>query len=171
VINRGALLFSLACRVDFFVRQPSAFVSVLRQRNLRPFFIECILGNGPSIRFGGRLPGVRAMTDHDRLFKELISTFFQEFLELFLPELRAYLEAGSIEFLDKEIFVDVTSGHRLEPDLVAKVRFKGRPSFFIIHVENQAQAQTEFGRRFFRYFSRLHDKYNLPVYPIVVFSF
>jgi hypothetical protein len=111
------------------------------------------------------------MTDHDRLFKELISTFFLEFLELFLPGLRACVDGGSIEFLDKEIFVDVTSGHRLEPDLVAKVRFKGRPSFFIIHVENQEQAQKEFGRRFFRYFSRLHDKYNLPVYPIVVFSF
>jgi hypothetical protein len=26
------------------------------------------------------------MTDHDRLFKELISTFFLEFLHLFLPE-------------------------------------------------------------------------------------
>ena len=111
------------------------------------------------------------MTDHDRLFKELIGTFFVEFLELFVPEVRAYVETGSIEFLDKEIFIDVTSGERLEPDLVAKVRFKGLPAFFVIHVENQAQPQKAFGRRLFRYFSRLHDKYDLPVYPIVVFSF
>jgi Putative transposase, YhgA-like len=111
------------------------------------------------------------MTDHDRLFKELISTFFIEFLALFLPEVRAFVDAGSIEFLDKEIFVDVTSGQRLEPDIVAKVRFKGLPAFFIIHVENQGQAQKEFGRRFFRYFSRLHDKHGLLVYPIAIFSF
>src|SRR5262249_2010701 len=111
------------------------------------------------------------MRDHDRLFKELISTFFVEFLDLFLPEVLAYVEAQSIEFLDKEIFTDVTSGERLEPDLVAKVRFKGMPAFFIIHVENQAQPERSFGRRLFRYFSRLHDKYDLPVYPIVVFSF
>jgi hypothetical protein len=26
------------------------------------------------------------MIDHDRLFKELLSTFFIEFLELFIPE-------------------------------------------------------------------------------------
>jgi len=111
------------------------------------------------------------MRDHDRLFKELISTFFVEFLDLFLPEVLAYVEAGSIEFLDKEIFTDVTSGERLEPDLVARVRFKGMPAFLIIHVENQAQPERSFGRRLFRYFSRLHDKYDLPVYPIVVFSF
>src|SRR5215831_5329128 len=111
------------------------------------------------------------MRDHDRLFKELISTFFVEFLDLFLPEVLAYLDARSIEFMDKEIFTDVTSGERLEPDLVVKVKFKGIPSFFIIHVENQASPERSFGRRLFRYFSRLHDKYDLPVYPIVVFSF
>jgi hypothetical protein len=111
------------------------------------------------------------MKDHDRLFKELIGTFFLEFLDLFFPEVRAYVETGSIEFLDKEIFTDVTSGERLEPDLVAKVRFKASPTFFIIHVENQAQPQASFSRRLFRYFSRLYDKYDLPVYPIVVFSF
>jgi hypothetical protein len=27
------------------------------------------------------------MIDHDRLFKELISTFFVEFLDLFLPQI------------------------------------------------------------------------------------
>ena len=111
------------------------------------------------------------MRNHDRLFKELISTFFVEFLDLFLPEVLAYLDARSIEFMDKEIFTDVTSGERLEPDLVVKVKFKGIPSFFIIHVENQASPERSFGRRLFRYFSRLHDKYDLPVYPIVVFSF
>jgi|SRR5215831_908440 len=111
------------------------------------------------------------MVDHDRLFKELIGTFLLEFLELFLPEVRSFIEAGSFEFLDKEIFVDVTSGERLEPDLVAKVKFKGLPAFFIIHIENQHQAQISFGRRLFRYFSRLYDKYDLPIYPIVVFSF
>ncbi|HEY6333379.1 MAG TPA: Rpn family recombination-promoting nuclease/putative transposase [Blastocatellia bacterium] len=111
------------------------------------------------------------MIDHDRLFKELITTFFIEFLELFLPDVRAFVEAESMEFLDKEIFVDVTAGERLEPDLVARVRFKDHPAFFIIHIETQNHPQKDFGRRLFRYFSRLYDKFNLPVYPIVVFSF
>lgn len=32
------------------------------------------------------------MIDHDRLFKELLTTFLLEFIELFLPELAASLE-------------------------------------------------------------------------------
>jgi hypothetical protein len=54
---------------------------------------------------------------------------------------------------------------------VAKVKFKGLRAFFIVHIESQHQAQTSFGRRLFRYFSRLYDKYDLPVYPVVIFSF
>ena len=59
----------------------------------------------------------------------------------------------------------------LRTSLTASVRFKGQPAFFIIHIETQSQAQKQFGRRLFRYFSRLHDKHGLPVYPIAVFSF
>src|ERR1700731_2019862 len=110
------------------------------------------------------------MIDHDRLFKELFSTFFLEFIQLFFPEVLAYIEAGSLEFLDKEIFTDVTSGERHEVDLVAKVRFRGAEAFFLVHIENQAQHQANFGKRMFRYFARLHEKHDLPVYPIAVFT-
>jgi predicted transposase YdaD len=50
------------------------------------------------------------MTDHDRLFKELLSTFFMEFLELFIPELARTIEPDSIRFLQQEYFADLTSG-------------------------------------------------------------
>ena len=110
------------------------------------------------------------MIDHDRLFKELVTTFFAEFVELLLPELAGYLDVDSIEFLDKEVFTDVTEGERHEADVVARVRFRGQDLCFLVHVENQAQVQMEFGRRMFRYFARLHEKHAMPVYPVVVFS-
>ena len=94
---------------------------------------------------------MRAM-DHDRLFKELLTTFFVEFIELFFPELAAYLERDSIEFLDKEVFTDVTHGERHEADIVAKARFRGKDLGFLIHVEPQARHQQVFGRRMFTYF-------------------
>lgn len=105
------------------------------------------------------------------LFKELLSTFFVEFLELFLPEVLQYLAPESLEFLDKELFTDVTAGERQEADLVVKARFQEQDAFFLVHVENQSQAQAEFGRRMFNYFARLYEKYQLPVYPVVVFSY
>ncbi len=30
---------------------------------------------------------------------------------------------------------------------------------------------TEFAKRIFKYFARLHEKYDLPIYPVVIFSF
>ncbi len=39
--------------------------------------------------------------DHDRIFKELLTVFFVEFLALFLPKVAAYLDPTSLEFLDK----------------------------------------------------------------------
>ena len=50
--------------------------------------------------------------DHDRLFKELISTFFVDFIALFFPSILEYLDTNSINFLDKEIFTDVTQGEK-----------------------------------------------------------
>ncbi|MBE9226683.1 DUF4351 domain-containing protein [Phormidium sp. LEGE 05292] len=111
------------------------------------------------------------MIDHDRLFKELLTTFFFEFIELFFPEVAAYLERDSLTFLDKEIFTDVTAGEQYEADLVAKVRFRGEESFFLIHTEHQSEARGDFSKRMFRYFARLYEKHALPVYPIALFSY
>ena len=90
--------------------------------------------------------------DHDRLFKELLTTFFVEFLEMFFTELAGDLERESIEFLDKEIFTDVTHGEKHEADIVAKAPFRGKELGFLIHVEPQARLQTEFSQRMFSYF-------------------
>lgn len=73
--------------------------------------------------------------------------------------------------MDKEVFTDVTLGEKYEADLLVKARFQGKESFFVVHLEHQAQYQKTFPRRMFRYFSRLYEKHNLPVYPIALFSY
>jgi len=80
--------------------------------------------------------------DHDRLFKELLTTFFVEFLELFFPRLASLVDRDSISFLDKEVFTSLFDGKEYEADIVARVRFAGEEAFFL-----------------------------LPIYPIVVFSY
>jgi hypothetical protein len=111
------------------------------------------------------------VTDHDRLFKELLTTFFVEFLDLFLPQVRAYLEPDSLVFLDKEVFTDVTAGDKHEADIVARAKFRDQEAFFLIHVEDQEEPQEGFPKRMFRYFARLREKYDLPVYPVALFTF
>ena len=109
--------------------------------------------------------------EHDRLFKERLRTFFTEFISAFVPNVEEFLDLSSIEFLDKEVFTDLTAGQRHEVDLLVKARFKGKDTFFLVHVENQASAQEDFAGRMFRYFARLHEKFSLPVYPIALLSY
>jgi len=111
------------------------------------------------------------MVDHDRLFKELLTTFFLEFLELFAPALFAEVEPDPIEFLEKELYTDVVAGERHEVDLLVKVRLRGKASYVLVHVENQAAAVAEFRRRMFRYFARIEARHGLDVYPVAVFSY
>jgi predicted transposase YdaD len=51
-------------------------------------------------------------TDHDQLFKQLLSTFFLDFLDLFFPEVLTYLEPDSLVFLEQEFFTDILLGER-----------------------------------------------------------
>jgi predicted transposase YdaD len=111
------------------------------------------------------------MIDHDRLFKELLSTFFVDFLDLFLPQVVSQIDRNSIHFLPQEVFTDVTSGEKKEIDLLAQVRYQQQDTYFLIHVENQSYTETAFAKRMFKYFARLHEKYDLPIYPVVIFSF
>jgi hypothetical protein len=109
-------------------------------------------------------------TSHDRLFKAILGEFFPEFIELFFPQVAAYLEPDSIEFLPLELFADLIEGDTFEADLVVKVKFRGQDSYFIIHVEHQTRYYQDIDRRVFQYFALLHRDHGLPVYPIVIFS-
>jgi len=109
--------------------------------------------------------------DHDRLFKQILRTFFLEFLDLFLPRVTEYIEPGTLEFLDKELFTDLSAGDRHEVDLLAKCRFRGEETYFLIHVETQSGSQGDFAARMFRYFARLTEQHTMPVYPIALFTY
>ncbi|PZV07856.1 MAG: flagellar assembly protein H [Leptolyngbya sp.] len=109
--------------------------------------------------------------NHDELFKQLLSTFFIEFLELFLPQVADSIDRNSVTFLPQEYFADLTVGEKQVIDLLAEVRLSGEDAGFLIHVENQASTEANFARRIFFYFARLHQKYLQRIYPIVVFSF
>jgi len=109
--------------------------------------------------------------DHDRNFKELISTFFLEFLELFLPEVARTINPDSITFLEQEYLIDLVAGEKKVVDLVVQVKRSEEETHFLIHVEAQASSRSNFNRRMFTYFARLHEKHVKDIFPIVIFSF
>ncbi len=108
---------------------------------------------------------------HDRLFKELLETFFVEFVELFFPEAYKAMDLEHIKFLQQELFTDVTRGDQHIVDILVETRLKGEPGIVLVHVENQAKVQRDFAERMFVYFSRLYQEHRCRILPIAVFSY
>ncbi|BAD77137.1 MULTISPECIES: Rpn family recombination-promoting nuclease/putative transposase [Geobacillus] len=109
--------------------------------------------------------------DHDRLFKELLSTFFEEFLLLFFPNVYEHIDVRHLSFLTEELFTDVTAGEKHRVDLLVETKMKGEEGLIIVHVEHQSYAQRTFPERMFLYFSRLFQKYRRRILPIAIFSY
>jgi hypothetical protein len=111
------------------------------------------------------------MTD-DHIYKELFSVCFLEFVDLFLPEVAAYLDKDfALVPMDKELLPDVMMSDGYEVDVLMKARFLGSDAYFLIHVENESTKRGGFPKRLYRYFTKIDDKYDLPVYPVAVFSY
>jgi Domain of unknown function (DUF4351) len=62
--------------------------------------------------------------DHDALFKELLLTFFSEFIELFLPDLHQHIDPNSLSPMGTEIFAPVGNEPQLKADVLMRVNFK-----------------------------------------------
>ncbi|OGV69121.1 MAG: hypothetical protein A3K19_24990 [Lentisphaerae bacterium RIFOXYB12_FULL_65_16] len=109
--------------------------------------------------------------DHDQVFKTLIREFFREFIELFLPEQAATIDFRSIQFLDKEEFLDLPRGRKQAMDLVVQVRLKGGGrELILVHTEFQSQKEAEFPRRMCQYYCQLFLRHGKPIVPIGLFS-
>ena len=116
--------------------------------------------------------------DHDQLFKQLLTAFFVEFLELFAPEFAGSIEPETIEILPQEYFTDLDQGDRKAMDIVVRFTLRGRPNApasgrvsVVVNCEHQSTSEDNFHRRIFFYFAQLHREYLQPVFPIAIFSF
>jgi hypothetical protein len=56
--------------------------------------------------------------DHDQLFKQLLETFFADFIRLFAPALCEYLDLSELLFLPQQYFTDLIDGDRKAIDIL-----------------------------------------------------
>src|SRR5699024_10656908 len=107
----------------------------------------------------------------DRLFKTLIHTYFQEFMQLFFPKFHSEIDFSLIRPLSEEMFTDVFKGVKRQADIVLETKLRGQDSFIIIHVEPQSTYDKNFNKRMFQYYTLLYNKYGKPILPIAVYSY
>ncbi|MBT2238312.1 Rpn family recombination-promoting nuclease/putative transposase [Heyndrickxia coagulans] len=108
---------------------------------------------------------------HDRLFKELIQNFFQEFMDAFFPDLSTDLDYRRVRFLSQEQFTDFPGGEQKRVDILAETKVKGKDTVILIHVEPQSYYEKPFPERMFRYYMMISLRHRKPVLPIAVFSY
>ncbi|WP_299489790.1 DUF4351 domain-containing protein [Acaryochloris sp. IP29b_bin.137] len=119
------------------------------------------------------------MVDRDRLFRDLLKNFFLEFVDLFFPKIAVAIDPKSIRFLEDEASPKPQEQGENAPappkegassNVLVQVRLRGQESCFWVHLENSSETTIKLERRIFHTFARLDEKYNLPIYPIILQS-
>lgn len=108
---------------------------------------------------------------HDQLFKQLLHTFFSEFLEAFFPDVHRNIDFSSLKPLSEELFTDLIEGESRRADIIIETKLKDQETLIIVHIEPQSYGQPNFHERMYHYFSLLYNKYRKPILPIAIFSY
>ncbi|UUI03857.1 Rpn family recombination-promoting nuclease/putative transposase [Oceanobacillus jeddahense] len=113
-------------------------------------------------------------TDYDGLWKNLIEELFQEFMEFFAPDLYPEIdfEKGT-DFQNIELFqfvINSKKGRKYSDKLVKVMLKNGEEKYVFIHIEVQAIGEQTFAERMFKYFYRIYDQYNHPIYSIALLT-
>jgi predicted transposase YdaD len=107
-------------------------------------------------------------TQHDKIFKQLLRVFLEDFLRLVAPQALERLDLSSPELLDKELFAGGPHGRRRELDLLARVSTRAGRSL-LIHVEIEARASQGMAERLWRYRSQIQARYDTRVLTIAFY--
>jgi hypothetical protein len=116
------------------------------------------------------------MADHDQLFKVLLREFFESFFQLFYPQWVPLFDFGSVEWLDKDVFLDPPRGEKRNLDLLARVRTRepvtenDRSLLTLVHIEVESDDKVApFRPRMYQYYGHLRRIVELPVLPIALY--
>ena len=112
------------------------------------------------------------VNDYDSPWKDIISRFFQEFMQFFFPDICKEIDwSKEHEFLDTElsqITGDAEIGKRIADKLVKVFLNDGTEAIVYLHIELQGYHDTQFAARMFVYNRRISEKYNMEVVSLAI---
>ena len=111
-------------------------------------------------------------TEFDSPWKDILQLYFEDFMLFFFPQAHGEIDwTQTPVFLDKElqqVVRDAELGRRLADKLVKIYRKSGEENWILIHVEIQAQEESNFAQRMFIYNYRIYDCYKRSVASFAV---
>ena len=111
-------------------------------------------------------------TEFDSPWKDILQRYFEEFMLFFFPQAHGEIDwTREPEFLDKElqqVIRDAELGRRLVDKLVKIYRIGGEETWVLVHIEVQAQEESDFSARMYTYNYRIYDLYKRSVASIAI---
>ena len=111
-------------------------------------------------------------SDMDGGWKQVIDDFLEDFFLFFFPAIHSLIDfREKCQLLDKELaaLVAGSATGRRHVDKLIEVHWKdGRGDLLLVHVEVQAQEDSDFAGRMFVYNSRISDRYARPVVSLAL---
>jgi hypothetical protein len=118
--------------------------------------------------------GRRPRADHDSPWKVLLQRYFPDFLEILFPDVHARIDwSRGFVCLDKELQAVVRGARagRRHVDMLMRVYLQdGSPQGIAVHIEIQGTPDSGFSARMFLYYSRLWDRYQIPILSLAVLT-
>ena len=120
-------------------------------------------------------PYLNRKIDQDGLWKSIITTLFESFIEFFMNDLYDKIDfSAGVESLEQELakLVPEYSGKgKKRNDKLLKVKLKsGEIQLLYIHIEVQSSVDKNFAKRMFTYYYRVVDHFGLDVDSISIYT-
>jgi hypothetical protein len=108
----------------------------------------------------------------DSPWKDILRTYLPHALQFFFPHVAATIDwQQPHEFLDTElqqISRDAAQGTRYADQLVKVWHHDGTTTWLLIHLEIQAQKDTQFPKRLYTYNFRIFDRFDRPAISLAI---
>ncbi len=101
------------------------------------------------------------MQGYDNTLKYLSDKLPHHYVDLVFEECK-----GDIALLDREL-----PSTKRESDCLIKVSDTTKHTEFILHLEFQSSYDANMPHRMLSYYTRILDKYELPIYPVVIYLY
>lgn len=112
--------------------------------------------------------------EYDSPWKEVIETYFQDFMAFFFPQAHAEINwSRNYESLDNElqqIVRDAEIGMRQVDKLIKVWLQNGEEVWVLVHIEVQSKSQSSFAKRMYTYNYRIFDRYERQVASLAVLA-
>ncbi|WP_010529710.1 hypothetical protein [Lentibacillus jeotgali] len=107
-------------------------------------------------------------THHDQLFKELMNTFFPEFLEGFFPEIYYHIDFNAVISLPAEDFSGINDKSCPNTLVLMKIKIQNQDALLMIHYESLCSGRMNLRETMYSSYSLLYSRYKMPILPIAV---